>query len=232
LFNAKRGPKMKSKIFYTNAYKKIESKIISFLNAYPDFLSEDTVSSTRATGDAIQHILEENFEGILGNFCKDYSASFARRAMADLAFTDRNDLYYVVDVKTHRLETKFNMPNLTSVERLSRFYEDDKNHYILLMVAYNVVSGVCVQLEKVHFVPIDFLSWDCLTIGALGWGQIQIANANRIVVNPGYSRKKWMLELCDVLFEFYPKEIEKAKHRIEYFRNVKKRWEEKPDVWK
>lgn len=223
---------MKSQIFYTNTYKEIENKIKSFLNGYPDFLSMDTVSSTRATGDAIQHILEENFEDILGKFSKRYSASFARRAMADLAFTDRKDLYYVVDVKTHRLETKFNMPNLTSVERLARFYEDDKNYYVVLMVAYNVVSDVRIHIKTAHFIPIEFLSWSCLTIGALGWGQIQIANANNIVVNHGYSRKKWMLELCDVLFEFYPREIEKVKGRIEYFEKVKRRWKERTDIWK
>jgi len=223
---------MKSQIFYTNAYKNIESKIQSFLNKYPDFLGEDTVTSTRATGDAIQHILEENFESIIAGFSKEYSASFARRAMADLAFTDQQDLYYVVDVKTQRLETKFNMPNLTSVERLARFYEDDKNYYVMLMIAYNITSGVHIQVQKVHFVPIEFLSWDCLTIGALGWGHIQIANANNIVIEAGYSRKKWMLKLCDTLFEFYPREIEKAKNRIEYFERIKKRWKEKADIWK
>ena len=223
---------MKSQIFYTNTYDNIESKVQSFLNEYPDFLGADTVSSTRATGDAIQHILEENFQDIIGKFSKEYSATFARRAMADLAFTDQQDLYYVVDVKTQRLETKFNMPNLTSVERLARFYEDDKNYYVMLMIAYNVTSGIHIQVQKVHFVPIEFLSWDCLTIGALGWGQIQIANANNIVVKAGYSRKEWMLELCDTLFEFYPREIEKAKNRIEYFERIKKRWKEKADVWK
>jgi len=223
---------MKSEIFYNGTYKDIEDKIKSFINEYPDFLSNDTVSSTRATGDAIQHILEENFQGVLGKSSKEYSTSFARRAMADLAFTDQKDLYYMVDVKTHRLETKFNMPNLTSVERLARFYEDDKNYFIMLMVAYNLVSGVHINVEKVHFVPIEFLSWDCLTVGALGWGQIQIANANNIIVNHKYSRKNWMLELCDFLFEFYPREIEKAKGRIDYFRKVRKRWEEKLDIWK
>jgi len=223
---------MKSEIFYTDSYKEIEKKIKNFLNGYPDFLSKDTVSSTRATGDAIQHILEGNFQGILGQLSKEYSSKFARRAMADLAFTDQKDLYYVVDVKTHRLETKFNMPNLTSVERLARFYEDDTNYYVVLMVAYNLVSEVHIHVEEVHFVPIEFLSWECLTIGALGWGQIQIANANNIVVKHRYSRKKWMLELCDTLFEFYPREIEKVRDRIEYFRKVKKRWEEKSDIWK
>ena len=124
------------------------------------------------------------------------------------------------------------MPNLTSVERLARFYEDDKNYYVVLMIAYNVASGVRIHVERVHFIPIEFLSWDCLTIGALGWGQIQIANANNIIVNQGYSRKKWMLGLCDILFEFYPREIEKIKDRINYFRKVKEQWEQKEDIWK
>jgi len=152
--------------------------------------------------------------------------------MADLAFIDQDDIYYIVDVKTHRLETKFNMPNLTSVQRLARFYEDDANCYVVLMIAYRVVSDTGIHVEDVYFVPIEFLSWDCLTIGALGWGQIQIADANSIVVNHGYSRKRWMLQLCDVLFNYYPREIGKIKDRIEYFKEVRKRWERRRDIWK
>ena len=137
---------------------------------------------------------------------------------------DSERFYYTVDVKTHRLSTKFNMPNQTSVERLARYYEDDRNVFVLLMVAYDV-EGMRAKVETVTFVPIGFLGWDCLTIGALGWGQIQIANSNRITVNPGYSRKRGMLELCDILFDFYPKEIEKIQERLDYFRRVRTRWE-------
>src|SRR5438046_9367403 len=126
----------KSRIFYTDAYKKIEEDIAKFLNLQEDFLTQRTATSTRATGDAIQAILSENVQSLLGDLCKGYSADFARRAMADLAFSDRDDFYYVVDVKTHRKETRFNMPNLTSVERLARFYEDDKNYFAVLMVQY------------------------------------------------------------------------------------------------
>jgi hypothetical protein len=222
---------MKSQLFYSGAYETIEGKIKSFLNEQPDFLNASTIGSPRATGDAIQSILESNFENIIGDYCKTYSQGFARRAMADLAFIDQEDLYYVVDVKTHRLETKFNMPNITSVERLARFYEDDKNHFVVLMIAYNIDLGVKIKVEKVCFIPIEFLSWDCLTLGALGWGQIQIANANNIIIEQRCSRKKWMLELCDTLFEFYPREIGKIQHRISYFEKIKKQWEEKNDVW-
>ena len=217
-----------SQIFYTGAYKRIEKEIVALMNYHKDFMSETTASSPRAAGDAIQSILADNFQGILGDFCGTYSAQFARRAMADIAFTDKDGFYCVVDVKTHRLDTHFNMPNLTSVERLARFYEDDNNYFVVLSLAY-LVKGTKLKIDNVHFVPIEFLSWDCLTIGALGWGQIQIANSNNIIVNPKYSRKKWMLEFCDVMLEFYPKEIPKIDSRIKHFQKVRKHWQDKAE---
>ena len=218
---------IRSQIFYTEKHKRIEKAIVKLLNSQPDFLSARTASSTRAVGDAIQTLLSEQFQPLLGNLVTEYSAEFARRAMADLAFTDRDGFYYVIDVKTHRLETHCNIPNRTSVERLARFYEDDKNYFVVLVVKYAIV-GTKVRANKVHFIPIEFLAWDCLTIGALGWGQIQIANANVINVNEGYSRKKWMLELCDVMLEFYPKEIGKIQDRVSYFKRVRQHWEQRP----
>lgn len=219
---------MKSQIFYTDRYKAIELEIARLLNSQPDYLSARSATSTRAAGDAIQSILSEKFRSVLGDLCADYSAEFARRAMADLAFTDCDGFYYYVDVKTHRLETRFNMPNLTSVERLARFYEDENNYFVVLIVKYSI-EGTTVVVREVHFIPIEFLSWECLTIGALGWGQIQIANANFISINEGYARKQWMIELCDVVLEFYPKEILKIEKRIAYFKHVREEWEAKPD---
>jgi hypothetical protein len=219
---------MRSRIFYTNVYKEIAVKVQELLNSHEEFLSPSTATSPRAVGDAIESILGDSFRSLLGDWCAEYSADFARRAMADLAFTDADGFYYVVDVKTHRTDTKFNMPNLTSVERLARFYEDNRNYFILLLVSYHLETTRPV-VTNVRFVPIEFLSWDCLTIGALGWGQIQIANSNYITVNPQYSRRQWMLDLCDVMLEFYPKEIAKIGERIEHFRRVREFWLAKPD---
>ncbi len=98
----------KSTIFYSEAYKGIESAILNILNSQDDFLSVRTVRSTRATGDAVEEILKDHFEDILGDWCDEYSVDFARRAMADFAFNDFEGFYYVVDVKTHRTDTRFN----------------------------------------------------------------------------------------------------------------------------
>ncbi len=219
---------MKSELFHTALHEKAEADLLRFLNSYGSFLSAEAASSTRAVGDSVEEILSQHFCDILGEQIKDYSADFARRAMADLAFTDKAGCYYRVDVKTHRLDTRFNMPNLTSAERLCRFYEDDRNFFVILMVAY-AIDGTHFEAREVHFVPIEFLAWDCLTIGALGWGQIQIANSNRIVVQPT-SRKAWMLQLCDTMREFYEEEINKiTTRRIGYFEKVKQQWLQKSD---
>lgn len=215
-----------SPLFHTKAFQQVEADIKKFLNSQPDFLSKATATSTRAVGDALQSVLADHFQELLGKHSGKYSKDFARRAMADIAFEDSSGNYCVVDVKTHRLDTHFNMPNLTSVERLTRFYEDDKNYFVVLSIAYEV-TGTKVNVKTVHFVPIEFLSWDCLTVGALGWGQIQIANSNKIKVVPNNPRKDWMLEFCDIMLEFYPKEILKIDKRLAHFKKIKATWEKK-----
>lgn len=220
---------MKSQLFYADQYATVQDRIKDFLNGQDQLLSESTVNDTRAAGGAIQYILSENFQSILGTeHCAKYWSQFSRKAMEDLAFEDGDGFYYGVDVKTHRLSTKFNMPNLTAVERLSQFYEVDKNYFVVLMVAYDI-EDLHAIIEHVTFVPIEFLGWDCLRIGALGRGQIQIANSNRITINPQYSRKSWMIEFCDTMLEFYPKEIVKIGSRIERFKKIREEWEKRPD---
>jgi hypothetical protein len=220
---------MKSKLFYTNAYQMVQKNIKTFLNEQNVTLNKNAAKSTRGVGDTIQDILSENFQTVANAIvCTNCSANFARRAMADLAFEDKDGCYYIVDVKTHMISTKFNMPNLTSVERIARFYEDDKNYFVILMVTYDIEKLVVV-VKSVDFIPIEFLDWECLTIGALGWGQIQIANSNRIKIKKKPSRKQWMLQLCWELFEFYPKEIQKIDKRLQHFKKVENFWKQRSE---
>ena len=76
--------------------------------------------------------------------------------------------YYNIDVKTHNTATKFNMPNIVSVERLARFYEDDSNYFTILMIAYHINQAQKIEATNCYFIPLEYLHWDCLTLGALG----------------------------------------------------------------
>lgn len=221
---------MKSSFYYDGHYLGVADKIKDYINSTPQFLSQETVQSTRAVGDAFESLVAEKFSAFLGDWCTEYSNDFARRAMADLAFTDKEGFYCIVDVKTHREDTKFNMPNLTSVQRLARFYESDSNIFSLIMIRYTV-EQIKVTAREVIFAPIEFLDWECLTVGALGWGQIQIANSNNIRLIDGHSRKTWMLQLCNTLLEFYPKEIMKIQERMGRFDEVMAYWESREDIW-
>ncbi len=98
------------------------------------------------------------------------------------------------------------------------------------MVKYSV-ADTRVIASDVLFSPIEFLDWDCLTVGAPGWGRIQIVNSNDIRMIDGYSRKKWMLRLCETMLEFYPREIVKIRDRIDRFNTVREYWEAKDDIW-
>ncbi|GHV35746.1 hypothetical protein FACS1894178_5980 [Bacteroidia bacterium] len=215
-----------SKIFSAKNKIIIENNVLSALNN-TSLTNQYTSNDPRSVGGAVQTFLEENIVNLIpSNLVKSINTSFARRSMADLAFEDIEDKYYIVDIKTHNLDTKFNMPNLTSVERLSRFYGEDRNYFTLLLISYNIENQK-INFDKCKFIPIENLDWSCLTIGALGWGQMQIANSNNIVINEKNTRKKWMLELCDALDLFYPNEISKITERIEHFKKIREFWESK-----
>ena len=49
---------MKSSFFYEGHQEDVANSIKEFLNSTPEFLSPQTVSSTRATGDAIEDLIE------------------------------------------------------------------------------------------------------------------------------------------------------------------------------
>lgn len=221
---------MKSRFYYEGLHRKIVSKIRDDLNARPNFLSPHTAGSPRAVGDALESLISERFPKFLGRWCKEYSSDFSRRAMADMAFLDKDGFYSVIDVKTHRVDAQFSMPALTSVERLTRFYESNTNYFSLIMIKYSV-RGTRINVSDVLFEPIEFLDWKCLTVGALGWGQIQISNANTIMVRKAFSRKKWMLQFCDVMEEFYPREISKIQERVDRFNAIRRYWKKQNDIW-
>ena len=185
-----------------------------------------SLQSPRAVGDAVQAFLGEQVglkQCIPTAALNTFENDFERRSMEDMAFYDKENRYYAVDCKTHNLSTAFNMPNLISVRRLANFYKNENNYFCILIVEYRVKDN-SIKYQACHFKPIEAFSWDCLTIGALGWGQIQIANANILKFNSKPNRKKWMLQLCDLLDMFYDEEIGKIGERKTWFKDIRDFW--------
>lgn len=208
---------------------KLSHKILEILNRdAQSIVSVNSMSSPRSIGDAVQEFLAHKglAEALSKIGISHIDSDFSRRSMEDIAFEDNNGNYYAVDVKTHNLSTQFNMPNLISVRRIANFYRNDSNTFCILIVSYKVVDNK-LEYGECYFAPIEAFSWDCLTLGALGWGQIQIANANNLQFNQIVSRKQWMLDMCDRLELFYNEEIGKIVERKDWFSTIRKEWENK-----
>lgn len=208
---------------------RLSNKILEILNRDGEtIVSSNSMTSPRSIGDAVQEFLAEGgLEEALSEVgISSVRSGATRRSMEDISFEDNDGHYYAVDVKTHNLETQFNMPNLISVRRIANFYKNDSNTFCILIVAYRVVDNR-LTYEECYFKPIEAFSWNCLTLGALGWGQIQIANANTLIFNESIDRKQWMLDMCDKLEIFYNEEIGKIGERKNWFSNIKIEWENK-----
>lgn len=213
-----------SRILDEQTLRCIESAVKGIVEREGGVLSTTTSASTRAVGDAIQSVVSHGFESVLGDRVTEFVADLPRRSMADFAFTDDYGTRHLVDVKTHRVDTSFNMPNLTSVKRLIDLYEETDVFFMVLMIRYQVEDSN-IRVVSVDLTPIEWIEWGCLTIGALGWGQIQIANSEHFDVNPRQSRQHWMTQLCNALLTFYPGEIAKIRGRIEFAEQARERWE-------
>jgi len=214
---------MRSGLFEPAVRHGIESRLLNALRGQPELMSPRTAQSPRAAGDALERLVAELLEGALPRTCHTYSSSPSRRAMEDVSFLDETGNYYAVDVKTHRADTSFNMPNLTSVDRLARFYQESSNFFCILLVRYAVVDAR-VDVSEVLFAPIEFLDWNSLTLGALGRGQLQIRRVDRLRLRPDLSREEWMLEFCEQVLRFYPRELVKIAQRIEQFERLRTQW--------
>ena len=207
----------------------LSNKILEILNRDAQtIVSVNSMSSPRSIGDAVQEFLAQRglAEALAEIGISHIDSDFSRRSMEDIAFEDNSGNYYAVDVKTHNLSTQFNMPNLISVRRLANFYRNDSNPFCILIVSYEVVYNK-LEYRECNFKPIEAFSWDCLTFGALGWGQIQIANANTLIFDENVSRKQWMLNMYDKLEIFYNKEIGKIAEHKDWFSKIRQEWESK-----
>lgn len=199
-----------------NVFDHLRERIEAFLLAKESFIvSEEFRRSTRGVGDAIEGLIVREFGDIATGLADTVNTDFSRRAMEDVSF--RVDArYYAVDIKTHRDEPGFHMPNLTSVKRLMDFYENDANVFVVIVISYRLADDGSLAHVAATVEPIEWLDWSCLRIGALGWGQLQFRSASEIRVDRGQSRRNWLSRFAEELRGHYASETIKIRQRLEY----------------
>lgn len=184
----------------SNESKKFCETIKNILNNYVEF-SNNIKYTPRIIGDMVQNVLDDQ---IVNFGYKKTKNIITKRSIADIELYDNDNSILTIDIKTHSLDDKFNMPNLISVKRLNDFYKKENNKFMILLVEYSFENKKPI-FSSIRFFPIEKLDWSCLGIGSLGYGQIQIKNANNIIFNNS-SREQWIEQFNDQMKIFINKQ--------------------------
>lgn len=112
-------------------------------------------------GDTIQNYLGDKcFPELLKKYSvTDVVNHTGGKDFPDITFT-HGGIEYVIDVKTQRENTKFNMPNITSLERIKKFYTNKKRVFLVLIVRYSVKNDKESEFYKRFGVKLKIIQMD------------------------------------------------------------------------
>ena len=162
----------------------------------------------RGIADIIEVMVSDIILNLKDQSIKESYEAKSKRSIEDVGLitTDYDDIK--IDIKTHDSESDLSMPNLISISRIKKFYENDKNLLLYVFVKYHTDNN-SIQVSEVIVKSIEQIDWSCLTIGNLGKGQLQITNMNDISFNDFLSRKDWMKRLSYDVIIYYRSLINK-----------------------
>lgn len=147
----------------------------------------------------------------------DVSPARTKKSMEDVGFRHGPALVYL-DVKTKDAKAaRFSMPNLVSIDRLSEFYKSGRNVFSIAHVEYVAYGDDEVVISKAELRRIEQVSWDCLLLGNIGKGQLQL-NSKKGLLEFSGTRTEWIDRLHDEGIRFYGKQALKCIEREELWK--------------
>jgi hypothetical protein len=131
---------MKNSFLSKNNILELEKLLLRFVNQKFSGLCLLNFDNESRLESYIFDLIEDSFESLVSDESLIFQTKFTRRGMADLAFSDKDGVNYIIDVKTHNLGTDFSMPNLTANRGLVKLYETEseipENYFMVLVFSY------------------------------------------------------------------------------------------------
>ena len=106
------------------------------------------------------------------------TAKGTRKSIGD--FLLNGDIHKPVNVKSNNVDKNNYSPNIISAKRLIKWLQQDGNELYFIFVNYKKTKNGVEELGDSGLIPVEHLSWNCLTIEAQGWGVIQMSGALEI----------------------------------------------------
>ena len=186
-----------------------------------DILNEEMVnfvitegSEQRSVGDMIEFKIKNILMGLATNgLVADCVEPRSKKSIEDVTLIGHDGVKYYIDPKSHNVNSKFSMPNLTSVEKLRKLLSSDDKELVYVFVSYEVI-GQNVNVTSIEVKYVWELSFDMLRIGSLGKGQLQISDMNKELKFTEEGKEGWLNKLKETVRGYHNqriKQIEKDK---------------------
>lgn len=104
-------------------------------------------------------------------------AMTTRKAVGDFMLADD----HAVNVKSNNVAKQNYSPNMISIKKMHAWVFEDRNDLSFIFVDYEEDGDTLKILSESDLVPIEHISWDCLSIEAQGYGVIQKVGSLKII---------------------------------------------------
>jgi len=133
------------------------------------------------------------------------TAKGSRKSIGD--FLLNSDIQKPVNVKSNNIAKTNYSPNIISAKRLIKWLQQDGNQLYFIFVNYKTTETGIEVISDSGLVPVEHLSWNCLTIEAQGWGVIQMSG--KLIIDKNQDLKGFFRGMKKAYEKFIDKETRK-----------------------
>jgi hypothetical protein len=144
------------------------------------------------------------YEVIQAMVAKKYGKpTMSRKAIGDFMLSDT----HAVNVKSNNVDKANYSPNMISIKMMHEWVFEERKQLSFIFVDYKHGANGLEILGETDPIPIEHISWDCLTIEAQGYGVIQMCDCRKIVENQ--TKRDFYLGFLKAYDKFRLKELTK-----------------------
>src|SRR5262245_49485440 len=100
-----------------------------------------------------------------------------RKAIGDFMLSDS----HAVNVKSNNVGKANYSPNMISIKKMHKWVFEERKELSFIFVDYEEEGEELKILNETELIPIEQISWDCLSIEAQGYGVIQKIRPLKII---------------------------------------------------
>ena len=130
-----------------------------------------------------------------------------RKAVGDFMLADN----HAVNVKSNNVAKANYSPNMISIKKMHQWVFEQRNELSFIFIDYEEDGNDLKILRETDPIPIEKISWECLSIEAQGYGVIQ--KVGTLVIHADQTKR----EFYKGFLVAYAKYMEKEKKKHERF---------------